>query len=256
MVNTTTHQGRIISYDPNTMQVKVFDLETGGFIVFHSSSYLHSWGVPKANSPAKLLLNQYQSSQYFGFTDPSAGVPNDYPAGEVVLPVQDPIAQGPVVFLAGPILGAADWQSEAIKWFQSDERLSHVTVASPRTADMGVNHDFGSQVDWESRWLTRASEFGVILFWLPKEEVHIQDRAYAQTSRWEISEWKERLKGRKAPLAVGIEEGFSGARYMKHRLGQSHPHMEIPSTMEGVLSQAAQYILRRWPKDGGMPDWA
>lgn len=254
MTDIVSYRGRIVSYNPNTMVALTFNLETGEFVEKHSTSYLHSWGIPRPNAPCKLLANR--SGGYFGFMDAGADMKSEYPEALAVRPVEDPVAQGPVVFLAGPIQSVGDWQSEAIKWIESDERLRHVTVACPRTADMGLHNDFAAQVDWESRWLRRAAIFGVVLFWLPKEEVPIPGRAFAQTSRWELSEWKERLRGKNAPLVVGIGEGFSGARYMKHRLGQSHPDMEIQATLEGSLSQAAQYILRRWPKDGSTPDRA
>ncbi len=45
----------------------------------------------------------------------------------LVLPPNDPEVTGPVIFLAGPIQGALDWQAEAIR--QLGDRAH---VANPR----------------------------------------------------------------------------------------------------------------------------
>lgn len=87
------------------------------------------------------------------------------------------------------------------------------------------------------------------MFWLAKETEHVCHRAYAQTSRWELSEWKERLArlGSDMPLVVGIEAGFSGERYMRYRLLQDLPTLHVHSTFEATMEAATQYLKRRWP---------
>ena len=157
---------------------------------------------------------------------------------------------GPVIFLAGPIQGAPEWHDKAITWIRSRPDLTHVTIATPRSVGDHPRPSFEQQVDWESRWLNRAAHFGVVMFWLAKESVRHPDRAYAQTSRWELSEWKERLSGPKDPLVVGVEEGFYGARYMKYRLSQSHQHMAVYPSLVYTLAATARYITSRWPKVG------
>lgn len=78
---------------------------------------------------------------------------------------------------------------------------------------------------------------------------YTRHRAYAQTSRWELSEWKERLArlGSDMPLVVGIEAGFSGERYMRYRLRQDLPTLHVHSTFEATMEAATQYLKRRWP---------
>ncbi len=130
-----------------------------------------------------------------------------------------------VVFIGGPIQGADDWQSRAIDYLTtSNEKL---IVASPRTLDMGKNIPYEVQVDWETRYLNRASETGAILFYLAKERKHLCDRAYAQTSRFELGEWKVRHERDNVKVVVGIEPGFSNERYIRRRLSQDCPDVPV-----------------------------
>lgn len=104
----------------------------------------------------------------------------------------------PLIFLAGPILGAERWQNKAAELL---EKLAlDINIASPRYIgnDQDIIGDFfpeekpHSQIDWETYHLNKAGKNGVILFWLAKESEHFCDRAFAQTSRFELSEWKEK----------------------------------------------------------------
>src|SRR3989344_8192202 len=98
----------------------------------------------------------------------------------------------PIIFLAGPIQGAYDWQSDAIKLIQRNSPYLH--IANPRRPGEAKGNfsekDYGEQVDWETYYLRRAAKDGAIMFWLAKEFVHKCERAYAQTSRFELGEWK------------------------------------------------------------------
>jgi hypothetical protein len=153
-----------------------------------------------------------------------------------VLIAPDPIPEAarglPVVFLAGPIMGAPRWQDSAIEMLKASNR--DIIIASPRRAadrwEDFSQDDYERQVDWESHHLRLACTTGVICFWLAKEEKHVCDRAYAQTSRFELGEWFERCWD--GPV-VGVEEGFSGGRYIRHRLKREG--MEVHSTLESTI---------------------
>lgn len=88
----------------------------------------------------------------------------DWRATRARFPPHDAAAEGPVVFLAGPIQGTADWQTVATGLILDDPDLGHVTVANPRTTPNAdgktpnADFHFESQVDWESRWLRRAAD--------------------------------------------------------------------------------------------------
>jgi len=124
--------------------------------------------------------------------------------------------KNPLIFLAGPIQGAPDWHSKAIKIIKSIDE--NIQIASPKRKKVSsnfTNEMYNEQVNWETHYLNRASKNGVILFWLAKEKDHICERAYAQTSRFELAEWYNKSKHN---IIVGIEKGFSGEKYIRKRL--------------------------------------
>ena len=142
----------------------------------------------------------------------------------------------PVIFLAGPIQGSIDWQSEAIKIIQA--KSQNVIIASPRRAVFDKEFNYDEQVDWETHFLNEAAKRGVIMFWLAKENEHIPGRNYAQTSRFELGEWKAKHQLRGAELVVGIKPGFSGEKYIRKHLSQDCPEIEIQNSLEATCSKA------------------
>lgn len=146
----------------------------------------------------------------------------------------------PVIFLAGPIQGAPQWQAQAIALLQN--LVPQAYIASPRKEYLDGTFVYANQVNWETHYLNKAAQSGVVLFWLAKEEVHFPERAYAQTSRFELGEWKVKHERDGINLVVGIEEGFSNARYIKHRLAQDCPKVAICSTLEATCQQAVQLL--------------
>lgn len=131
------------------------------------------------------------------------------------------------VFLAGPIQGAPDWQFEmpdipGILWV-SPRRFVAPTIMS--------SEDWSYQTKWETEAL-RLSD--MVLFWIPKEKVHIPDRHYAQTTRTEIGE----ILGRGIKKVVlGVEPGaISGAKYFGMKLEQ-YGQGPMHETLEGCLQE-------------------
>ena len=95
---------------------------------------------------------------------------------------------------------------------------------------------FVEQVDWETCYLNKAAQNGAILFWLAKETSHHPERAYAQTTRFELAEWKTKYKQNKINLLVGIEPKFPGERYIRHRFGQDCPEIHIHDSFDGLMN--------------------
>ncbi|MEY4722587.1 MAG: hypothetical protein RLZZ324_100 [Candidatus Parcubacteria bacterium] len=151
---------------------------------------------------------------------------------------------GPLIFLAGPIQGAADWQEDAKRMLRA--RVPSVHVASPRRpqrtfGDFGTEQ-YAEQVDWEHRYLALAAGQGVILFWLAREFQHSCERAYAQTTRFELGEavTLHRLGGTR--VVVGIEAGYTGAKYVRHTLARKAPNIPLRETLSGTCEAAAILI--------------
>jgi hypothetical protein len=146
----------------------------------------------------------------------------------------------PVIFLAGPIQGTGDWQGEASAIILA--RRPGVMIASPRRAYVPGEFDYAKQVDWETHHLRRAARNGVILFWLAREAEPVPARAYAQTSRFELGEWKMRHERDGVKLVIGIEPGFSGERYIQRRLAQDCPEVPRLSTLPETCERALEAL--------------
>lgn len=117
-----------------------------------------------------------------------------------------------IVFLAGPIKGAPDWQAQAIK----DLADLDIYVANPRRKNV-QNFNLDLQVDWESKFLALAD---VIMFWIPPKDTDVTGRDYAQTTRFELSEWaaKTHYNREYKKIVVGIDNAFFGKSYIVKRL--------------------------------------
>lgn len=149
-----------------------------------------------------------------------------------------------VVFLAGPIQGTNDWQKDAINFLE--EELNDITIANPRNEYINEEFDYDKQVDWETKYLNRASKKGVILFWLANEKEHLCNRAYAQTTRFELAEWKTKHQyNNDIQIVVGIDSNFSNSRYIRKRLIEDCPKIEICDSLEKTCKKVAQIIRNK-----------
>lgn len=161
----------------------------------------------------------------------------------ILPPAYVPI-NAPLIFLAGPIQGAYDWQDEAAEKILAI--APKVYIASPRrnTAYKGefTPQMFYEQVDWETYHLRKAGEDGVIMFWLAKEFEHFCSRAYAQTTRFELGEWKVRHERDGVKLVVGMEQGFTNYGYIARRLSKDCPGIHICSSLEGTCEEAVRQV--------------
>ncbi len=162
----------------------------------------------------------------------------------IVAPNYIDLKDKPIIFLAGPIQGTFDWQSIAASYLS--KKILSGYIASPRRSikfqgefktDM-----YNKQVDWETHHLRHAGSYGVILFWLAKESEHDCKRAYAQTTRFELAEWKVLHKYNNAKIVIGIEEGFTGAKYIRRRFNQDCPDVVVCSTLEETCNQAINLL--------------
>ena len=139
-----------------------------------------------------------------------------------------------IVFLAGPIKGAPNWQKQAI----ADLSDLDVCIANPRRENSdGFNMDL--QIEWESRFLAAAD---VIMFWIPPKETDIAGRDYAQTTRFELSEWavKTNYNSGRKKIVVGIDEAFYGRSYIAIRL--SEKNIAVYNNYADTLAQVKQQL--------------
>lgn len=149
-------------------------------------------------------------------------------------------AEGDVVFLGGPIQGAPDWQSEAIDIIHSMD--SGLMVASPRKEYPEGTFVYEKQVDWETHFLNRAATQGVVMFYLAGQVTETPGRAYGQTSRFELGEWKQKYQNGGVNLVVGIEEGYGNAKYIRRRLNQDCPEVPILDSLQGTCEKTVEIL--------------
>jgi calcineurin-like phosphoesterase family protein len=159
---------------------------------------------------------------------------------ELITPIspERDYADKKIVFLAGPIKGAPDWQAQAIK----DLADLDVYVANPRRENV-INFNLDLQVNWESRFLAAAD---VIMFWIPPKETDVSGRDYAQTSRFELAEWmaKTHYNHTRKQVVVGIDDAFFGKSYIVKRLQAEN--VPVYSTYAETLSKVRSLL-----KSGG-----
>lgn len=144
--------------------------------------------------------------------------------------------EGPVIFLAGPIQGAPLWQTEAASMIHDID--STITVASPRKEYEEGSFVYERQVDWETHFLRKAGRNGVVAFWLAAQVEETPGRSYAQTTRFELAEWKKSHEYEQANLTIGIEDGFGNARYIRRRFLQDAPDVKITDSLEEMCQNA------------------
>jgi hypothetical protein len=165
-----------------------------------------------------------------------------------------PHVDGPLVFLAGPVMWGADaWHERAVAYITQLDARIHVATPrrdpatsdalwnrredAPRPADF-PEREYNQQLDWETDYLRLAGSHGAVMFWLARERVHRCERPHAQTTRFELAEWKERAARDRANVVVGIEPGFTGARYIRRRFEQDCPAVPLCTTLEDTCRAA------------------
>ncbi|MCA9384371.1 MAG: hypothetical protein KC582_02705 [Candidatus Magasanikbacteria bacterium] len=141
----------------------------------------------------------------------------------------------PLIFLAGPIKNAPNWQAEAISIFLAMK--PQPTIANPRGSDPW-HGDYKAQVDWERLHLNHACKYGVVLFWMSREASHDCRRSYAQTTRIEWGRVFERFLNQGARIAIGVETGFSGEKYIKDMIDTEAPALRINSDLTDTCYSA------------------
>ena len=146
----------------------------------------------------------------------------------------------PIIFLAGPVQGAPDWQPTAANYIH--ELNPSIIVASPKYDYPEGTFNYERQVDWKTHFLQEAGRNGVVIFWLAAQEKETPGRAYAQTSRFKLAEWKMHHQYEGAKLIIGIEEGFGNARYIRRRFSQDAPDVKIVNNLKD-LAQGAVDLL-------------
>jgi calcineurin-like phosphoesterase family protein len=159
-----------------------------------------------------------------------------------------------VIFLAGPIQGTnmdVIWQEELIKKIQNktkDIKLNKdIIIASPRRLEKPENFIYDEQVDWETFYLNKAGNDGIIVFWLAEEYEKIEGRSFAQTTRFEIGEWFAKGKNiNNFKILIGIDPKFEGSKYISYKFKQEYPELEIQKNLEKLSKEIVSYLKTKF----------
>ncbi|HMF33383.1 MAG TPA: hypothetical protein VKK79_18300 [Candidatus Lokiarchaeia archaeon] len=159
----------------------------------------------------------------------------------------DPL-DGPVIYLAGPIIGAPKWQGEAVAILHTLD--PDLFVASPstrlpedqkRAQVKGNQPNFTDQLTWERYYMEMASKQGAILFWLPVEKQHDCNHPYARDTRGELGEWRGRLAYDKdLRVVIGREEGFDTHYVIQRNYQTVVPGIKFYSSLDETCTEATR----------------
>lgn len=174
--------------------------------------------------------------------------------GKVIIPktyVQD--LGAPLIFLAGPIKSAPNWQDEAIDFLLSQN--SDLIIASPRRGvrdriaqyiAQGDANYFPRQRAWERHYLDIASKTGAILFWLPGEAEHNCEKVYGAMTRVEIGQWMTNYRhNNSVRFCVGSDSKFPEIHTIDYDLQLDAPDKKIFSSLEETCTEAARLAYQK-----------
>lgn len=156
----------------------------------------------------------------------------------IVIPSND-VCTGPLIFLAGPIQGAPDWQTEAIEIIRKANPA--VSIASPRSPKQW-HEDNDTQARWIHEYKGRAGREGVILFWFPCEATRERDRPYALTSSVEFGLMIGSYTQKRTKLVVGVQPGFPNETNMRETCRFHAPDVPFCRRLPDVCHMAVRLI--------------
>lgn len=154
----------------------------------------------------------------------------------------------PLIFLAGPVKGAPNWQDEAVDILFSLEKDIMVALPKREIEDkiakyviVGDENYFPRQRAWERHYLDIASRTGTILFWLPGEIEHKCEKAYGAMTRFELGltlGWYKYNK--EISFCVGTDLKFSEFYTIHYDLQRDAPDKKIMPTLEESCAEAVR----------------
>ena len=152
------------------------------------------------------------------------------------------VGSNKVIFLAGPIRDAPQWQVEAFKLLQKYNFDGYV-AAPVRSLEINLpfmvsNELFPRQLKWEQYYLKRASIKGCILFWLPLRKTFKFKKAYARDTFGELGEWRGRSMCSNCNIVIGGEDEFDGFDMIKRNYQAHSPSMKFYNSLEDTIKAA------------------
>lgn len=164
----------------------------------------------------------------------------------IIIPKTYTKVETPIIFLAGPIRGAPNWQDQAIQIIL--EQQPDLTIATPRRGIrdeisqhilQGNENYFPRQRAWERHYLDLASRTGAILFWLPGETEHNCQKSYGAMTRIELGQWMANYRHDKTiKICFGTDGQFSEIDTIEYDLQLDAPDKKVHRTLEETCAEA------------------
>lgn len=161
--------------------------------------------------------------------------------------------EAPLIFLAGPIKSAPNWQDEAIGFLFSQEE--NLVIASPRRGIRDViapyvipgdETYFPRQRAWERHYLDMASKTGAILLWLPGEAEHDCKKVYGAMTRVELGQWITRYHfDKNVRFCIGSDGNFPELHTIEFDLKMDAPDKDIKKTLEETCTEAVRLAYHK-----------
>ncbi len=174
---------------------------------------------------------------------------------KIILPITHAKPEFPLIYLAGPIRSAPEWQDEAIELLLSV--MPDCTVANPRRyvsktlqeyVAKGDNAFFPRQRAWERHYMEIATEKdgekpkGVLLFYLPAEEKHDHNKAYGHMTQYELGEWITRYElNPEISMVIGADQRYPELDTLAYDIS-SRTNLKILSGLEETVREAVRIV--------------
>lgn len=157
----------------------------------------------------------------------------------------------PVIFLAGPIQGAPNWQARAIdlisdRW-ATLKRDGDLYIANPRRGEISDDFVYADQVAWEKEHLRRAACLGSIIFWFAKQdpsEPYEAGRPYAKTTFGELNRvcgWLDYDPD--ISVVLGQEPGYTGTSDTYVRELAVEKELKVYDNLEFIATLSAIALM-------------
>ncbi len=171
-----------------------------------------------------------------------------------------PTVDSPLLFLAGPIRGGGDWQSEMADQILNQEPAANIACPSRWDGTHRLVHHFhqpfskanNRQLVWERHYLKQAglepNVPGCVIFWLGLESItkpHPGPEPYAMDTRREIGKFTAFAEMMNVRMVVGGNCDFHGLDVILFELtevyGKPFPFYEtMPEVVTSALHIARQ----------------
>lgn len=166
--------------------------------------------------------------------------------GTILISPNTEEVEDPIIFLAGPVNGAPDWQSDAIGHLSLNESIHIVSPRQARDESVPLSaQESKKQIEWEQHYLQKAMRDGVVLFWFAKPLLETKPLHFAQQSFFELGDILAKTQG-KDVVCAGIEEGFPGSEYLRATLQMKYPNLKVRASLSEVCDDALRLIRTQY----------